>query len=686
MKSNKRFLKTFLFSAVIVLINTFGAAGLGLIEVHYLIGAAIAGVGLFWFICCIIYNCAYRARKVKELTSTTAQGLYDQITKRMDEVRADVEKERKKVERLLRLALLYNISLLIAAFMINVGVCLMMNYSMLLDTEVLAVGERLLLMAVLVAYLYLLFGFIPAGTLIQAGNAHANERERAYELEKKDYPLLYSLATRAAQSVGYDRPFILCRALDDVDISVSEYGGTVAIFLPPTEVSLLTEGELYSVLLHEFAHAKNRDTDWLNDFNNAKTKYSAEGKGKIVTFIKNLLFWAVADKVDVTADDYRMCASLLIEQRADAAVKEHGDPQAFINASAKGLMAMQFFGGFLPELYYCFYDSEQPVEDTFARKRALFEQRLPSIYGHRREVVLRTLEGKRDSHPTLRMRMKACGIEDFDVFMRPEGEYLEEVMRYLDDCGKICATFGGWEEARKEYFLDVQERIKAFEQKLEEGVSPDRYETWNALYDYRRAAPEKALALADKLLEECPEDLHANAVKGAILCSEDRDGGIELIRKAIDAAGAQMAYYLIDIYGNAVLRSGDEELLKKLRAEQTAMAQRIMDGLVSRLKDKRPSPKQIIPCDLPESEIAELKEVLKNHGGEIENVYAAKYVRGKLSAYIVAFNPVNPRAEQRDNAFFEYLNMLERADRYFIPYYGLDKLTAAVRDRGVKLK
>lgn len=686
MKTNKRFFKTLLPSTVIVLINTFGAAGLGLIEVHYTVGAAIAGVGLLWFIFCIIYNCVFRAKKVKELTSATAQGLYDQITKRMDEVRADVEKERKKVERLLRLALLYNISLLIAAFMINVGVCLMINYSMLLDTEVLAVGERLFLMAVLVAYLYLLFGFIPASTAVQAGNAQANERERAYELEKKDYPLLHALAERAAKAVGYGRTFILCRDLDDVNISVSKYDGTVAIFLPPTETSLMTESELYNVLLHEFAHAKNRDTDWMNDFSNAQTKYFAEGKGKIVNFMKNLLFSAVAYKVDGAVNDYRMCASLLVEQRADAAVKEHGDPQAFINASAKGLMAMQFLSGFLPELYYRLYESEQPVEDMFARKRALFEKRLPSIYERRREVVLRTLEGKRDSHPTLRMRMKACGIEDFDVFLRPDGGYLEEVTRYLDDCGRICATFGGWEEARKEYFLDVRERIKQFEQKLDEGVSPDRYEVWKALYDYRRAAPEKALALADRLLEERPDDLHANVVKGTILCADDRDGGIEILRKAIDAAGAQTAYYLIDIYGNAILRSGDEELLKKLRAEQTAMAQHVMDGVMARIVDKKPSPKQLTPCDLPESEIAALKEVLKNHGEEIENVYAAKYVRGKLSVYFVTFNPVNPRAEKRDTSFFEYLNMLERADRYFIPYYGADKLTAAAKVKGVKLK
>lgn len=674
-----------LFKVLILLIIMLAPAPLGLIEAPLGIGIALVALGALWYIGCMIFNAIYMARRTNQMLTTSADSWQNYLEKQKDEIRADSERARKKVVLSIRLGILYGISILIAIALIAWGLGMIASRYMLLRPDIINIWGRLLILIVLSAMIFAALGIVPANTVL-----FAQARRRSYGgkdiLDDRDYPLLYGVSARAANAVGYTGKFYLCMDLDDSGISVAEEYGAVYVYLSSTSLSIMTENELYTVLLHEFSHATNSDTKWSSRFANATAKFDTDGRG-LRNKIKSLLFAKVNETVYEATDIYRTYSSLAQEQRADEAIKEHGDVQAYINCTAKDMMLSRFLSSPNSELYYYIYESEVPVTDYYERKRKLFEQALPSEFERLKEVVLRILPGKSDSHPTLSMRMKSLGVSDFDISARPEGKYLEEINRYIADCGNAHALYKeSWEEERKTDYLEVKERLEKFEAKLATGETPDKYELWQSLDDYSSSAPEKALELADTILESDPDDKRALAVKGMILCALDRLDGLEILRKAIDKASFFAELPLLKSYGNAVMRSGDEKLLEEFRAEQSSMAQRAFDSAAARYTIKKPSPKQILPCDLPEAEIADMYCVLNDHGDDLDSIYIAKQGNAKVNTYVVLYNLKNPTARDYDDSFFNFLHMLESMDKFFIFYSANGKLADAIRERGIKLK
>lgn len=85
----------------------------------------------------------------------------------------------------------------------------------------------------------------------------ASGSDRA-SLGAKDYPLIFQTVERAAQKTGCKRPYTVCLGMGPTGIS--EGNGRIYLELNAIECAMLTSEELYSVMLHEFAHAVNADT------------------------------------------------------------------------------------------------------------------------------------------------------------------------------------------------------------------------------------------------------------------------------------------------------------------------------------------------------------------------------------------------------------------------------------------
>lgn len=675
---------------LLLLIIMLAPAPLGLIEAPLGASIAVAATSAAFYIGCVIYNVIYRARQTKKIMATSAKNLQDDLERQKDEIRANSELARKKVVRNIRLGMLYGILLILAALLITWGMSTLVNHYMLFEPNLIEdIWGREIILILLSLIFFGFFGLIPT-SIILFGKASPRSLSWPHGMtgiiSDKDYPLLYAVAERAAKAVGYTGKYYLRMDLDDCGISVAEEYGVILVYLAPSSLSIMTEEELYTVLLHEFSHATNSDTKWSNRFSNAVAKFDCDGRG-FLNNVKCLLFQKVNDVVGEATDIYRTYSSLAQEQRADEAVKAHGDAQAYINCTAKDTMLSRFLSAPNPKLYYNIYESETPVTDWYERKVKLFEEALPTEHDRLKEVVLRTLHGKRDSHPTLSMRMKSLGVTDFDISARPDGQFLEEINKFVAKCSEIRALDKEtWKEDRKTDYLEVKERLEKFENKLAAGETPDRYELWQSLTDYSLAAPQKALELADKILASDPEDKHALTVKGMILCAMDRHEGLALLRKAVDKASFYSSAYLYEKYGNAVMLSGDEKLLEEVRAEQASVAQKALDCAKARYTLKKPSPAQILPCDLSEAEIADMCCVLNNHGDDIDSVYIAAQGNTKIKTHIVLYKLKNPNARDYDDSFLGFLHMLESMESFFIFYNANNSLAWAIQDKGIKLK
>lgn len=673
---------------LLLLIIMLAPAPLGLIEAPLGASISVAAASAALYIGCIIYNRIYMVRQTSKLMATSAKNLQDTLEKQKDEIRTNSELARKKVVRSIRLGMLYGILLILAAVLITWGMSMIVNHYMLFEPNLIEdIWGREIILILLSILFFGLFGLIPTSAILFAKSKQLSlPHGMTGIISDKDYPLLYAVAERAAKAVGYTGKYYLRMDLDDCGISVAEEYGVILVYLAPSSLSIMIEEELYTVLLHEFSHATNSDTKWSNRFANAVAKFDCSGRG-FLNNVKCLLFQKVNDVVGEATDIYRTYSSLAQEQRADEAIKVYGDAQAYINCTAKDMMLSRFLGAPNPELYYSIYESETPITDYYEHKVKLFEEALPTEHDRLKEVVLRTLHGKSDSHPTLSMRMKSLGVTDCDVSARPEGQYLEEINKFIAKCSNIHALDKEtWEENRKDDYLEVKERLEKFEAKLSAGETPDRYEMWMSLTDYSMAAPQKALELADKILESDPEDKRALTVKGMTLCAMDRREGLTLLRKAVDKASFYSSVYLYGKYCDAVMRSGDEKLLEEMRAEQASVAQKALDCAKVRYTLKKPSEKQILPCDLPEAEIADMCCILNNHGEDLVSVYIAKQGNTEIKTHIVLYKLKNPNVRNYNDSFFEYLHMIESMESFFIFYNANNSLARAIQDKGIKLK
>lgn len=557
---------------------------------------------IIWF----AFNLIYKTTAEHKLTHTSARTLHDQLDKEREAIVADAEQYKCKLQKFLSVCKVIDVVLLVGAFLVIFGVDLIMA-QLIIDSP----ADYRIILALTVgidALLYLLFAYKPCKTIFFPDTSEEQMPASGEEsLDRKEYPRLYGVANRAAEAVNFTGTFRLIRRLDLGGISVSENRDGVSVYLPPAILTILTETELYQVLLHEFMHVVNADTVFLTKINDAKSRY------QLNNFLQTLYYGYVSVVLERQSAFYLVYASHLHEINADKSIALHGDAQTFINATAKAILFDKLV--LIPprrELVYDFYESETVPTDFFEQAVNVFEKGLPSRLEEEKEIMFRTLPTKQDSHPTFRMRANAMNVTDFNPFERsPQGPYQSETIAYCRACSRSFAelyTKEEWQKARKEYYLDVKERIEAFEQSEAEA---DEDRLFQLLRDYSVVDRKKALALADKILSENPDLVYVRYMRGYLLCTENRDGTEDLFaasEQSVDAFSAST-----DTLANYIFSTGDEERIEAYRSKQTQLVQIGMDA-IRRKQSYRPSSNQLLPCDLPRERIDAIAKVAQRIG------------------------------------------------------------------------
>lgn len=552
-----------------------------------------------------IYNGVMTKKTNKELLNISAREMQNRFEEAREAITRNAEENKLKLQTLIERCRLLTIGLLVSTFLLELA-CDILLFGVLGGLDI---SEAFLICSGVNGVIFGAFATIPCGALYNntLPKNQPNRTALKEELSPHDYPLLYDVAQRAANSVGYRGTFVLCRKLDLSGISVSEENGTVFVHLPPESVYILTESELYQILLHEFMHAVNTDTAFLTEIELAKWKYTPHSRWNAFYFSH------ILERIEYESQLYLTYASRLHEAKADEAIKLYGDPQTYLNGTAKTMLCDKILFA-LPrrEIRYDFYESETVPTDFYERLIAIFEKELPAVLEEEKAILFRTLPTKTDSHPTFRMRADALGLTDFDPFERePQGAYRAEITRFCRSCSSARATAFSkqqWETARKEEYLNVKEHIAAFEAKGDEADDGERNA---ALWDYLVVDQDKALALADSILQQDEDNAVANYMKGLILCGRNQDG-IAYLDKAImrtvncfESAGDMMARY--------VFSTGNEEIVETFRAKQPEYAQLALN-VVKRRMQYTPKPKQFLPCDMERTKIEALKRVVTRIG------------------------------------------------------------------------
>ncbi|MDE5896285.1 MAG: hypothetical protein K2H43_00560, partial [Clostridia bacterium] len=316
------------------------------------------------------------------------------------------------------------------------------------------------------------------------------------------------------------------------------------------------------------------------------------------------------------------------------------------------------------------FESETPVTDYYSRMISLFEREAHALYETEREIMLRTLPARNDTHPTFSMRMRANGVTEPNPFRtEPDSPYKKDVTAFLKDCDALRSQWDGWETARADY-LETKQRIEAYEAKTARGEFPDELETKTYLCDTYRIAPEKALNATEELLEADGENLTASCVLGLLLCKRDDERGIRLICET--AKKSMAAIELVEAAGDTVLRTGQQKLLDEFRADQVVILQNAIDETRSGLRARKFKPGYFCACDLPEARITAIKRVVTRLlCGNTEKAYLVKYAApsGK-PLYAIMIKPHKPVMQEYNDAIGELQDYMfgisDYAHRYIL--------------------
>lgn len=549
---------------------------------------ALFCVGGGYFLVCIGWNIASFFRFKKHILGASLEKEQERILTRRDEVRTDVLKAKNEVLHLIRLSDWYSASLLLSCFIMAAGATAM------LQSVSATTVERFLAGCGFSFPLYIFFGFEAAMTFFSAPSPKRAARRNL--LSREEFPLLYKTAQRAAEAVDFQGEFRLAAELERENYSVSEADG-IAVSLPPLSTRILTQEELYQILLHEFAHVVHEDTALGHKFTDAEDRFRNH---ILLNFLKKMFFYALGERIGHEIEEYITFSSLLKEQLADEAAGIHGNAASGANAEAKSLLVDCCLSFNRRSLEYRMFESETAPTDYYHR---LLPDVLEWIQENgERELgrLRRALPARTASHPTLGMRMKSLGVEECDHRTTETDEnYLAETEKFLTYCDKAREEYRGWKEAREGNYLERKERMEQYE-----GGIRDEFMRLRVLYDYLTADKEKALSLAEEILQEEPENAQANYVKGVILFERDDAAAISHLR-----AAAEQDHELYDTYADACLDSGNEEIVQTMREEQPVIAQRVYDTLVKRYRFGSPSAKDIRPAALAENRIGRMKEV-----------------------------------------------------------------------------
>lgn len=462
--------------------------------------------------------------------------------------------------------------------------------------------------------------------------------EKTY-IQEEDYPRLYALARKAADTVGCSGN-IRIGLLTDNNAGISKIGDTYSVLLGVVLLKTMSEAEVYNILLHEFCHMSQKqdkshtEDDYYNWLRMGKTRHP----------LISLTDWLFVYFDEVYATEYSLylyAVTLQRETQADAAMAQWGDPEI----AASALLKIKYYDLFDWEKTghseKNLYVEESPEDHLLADDIANFHEAMENRAEIWNALVEKEILSRSASHPTIIMRLQALGVSVPNALPCDDAaEYIAEcdsALAFLD--GYICAQRQeGYEANRKLYYLDPKQQVEEWEQ----AGKPLEAETYgDIVWDLRMLGRlEEAMELCQKAIETLPAEANHQAYfnRGCYRLHRYDDDGLEDLYHAIEH-NTNYIQEGLDIIGHFCCITGNQEELDIYREKAVALAQANVDAYshMGELSKKD----QLVPEQLPK-ELHEglLEQIRSLDTGCIEKVYLVRKVISEdffASAVVVRF-------------------------------------------------
>lgn len=397
------------------------------------------------------------------------------------------------------------------------------------------------------------------------------------ELTPDEYPALNALAVRAAEKIGCRKKIRIFGTLG-CNAGICEVRTEYSVQLGMTLLTLLSEEELYAVLLHEFAHvAPGMHLAY------KVNRYSA----RLESTVGDSIYLSVAKQMFLLPDSIYSFEHLLYSY-ASSVISESNADRAMLCCGSKERVASA-----LLKLYYS--DMDEWESDTREGNNSYEHEELPHDF--LRSMIAETekhIDERRDAwneyarveilannatHPTLRMRLDALGVTDYcagDSSKSPalDSECQKAILllekKIYDE---ISPTYA---ETRQRFYLDPLAKVEAWEAAGKPLIAEEYGDIVNALLALCRI--NDLMELCDRAIKELPDSaaLYAYFIRGSQLLHSFDPAGIELMYHAVEN-NKNFIDEGMEMIGTFCCITGRKEELEHYRSRVVELAQKQHD-------------------------------------------------------------------------------------------------------------
>ena len=486
-------------------------------------------------------------------------------------------------------------------------------------------------------------------------------------VSEQEFPLIFAEVRRAAEAAGCRRRLRLSLVSDG--IGVREEGGDICIGLNAVECALLTREELYAVMLHEVAHVVNVDTGRGRIFYRARRRW-AESGDSFFSGVASLFLSETALRIIMASESYNVFAMRHHEILADEKVIELGSCRAFIDATAKGTEFYLYNEMPQREMSYDCYESEQPPRDIVSRDLANFYSYREKYGEMWRQIMRQELPARVSTHPTLRQRMEAMGVDEYDVSKEETDENYsaeqKKLLRFADEKA-FESLRGNYPFLRENFYLSRKEQMEKYRTAAAEGKRLPLDEQVLCLQAFYGIENDTAMQIADEMLAQDENASFAHFYRARIWFDEMDGRCVEEFRKAM-RVNYELCDSCLDAIGQFALRSGDEALLQEYRSSAPELSQDAQDkSAASQWKKGTP----LRACALPKETLEEVRTRLGELSeGSVLRAYAADFGTPDCTVIAVEMKrraPLQERGRVMEN-LYAYLE--SRSENFSLQFYG----------------
>ncbi len=500
---------------------------------------------------------------------------------------------------------------------------------------------------------------------------------------KEDYPLLHATVRRAADALDL-KGEIAIELRPDCNAGIMKNSKGYHIQLGTILWSVLTEEELYQVMLHEFAHMT--DPHIVKQDKPLDRLFGMASGGGFCGFTLYAETRFTFERMM-----YLMLASEQLEIYADQMLKEKGDPATAAAALAKTGMYVFYDQHESIDRLPLFYEFETPRENiatlTAEIFRKTFEER-KDFWMHLYDIELIP---QTQTHPIFRERRKSLGAEDLPLDISlpsPDSPFGQECVKAMKQTDAYILPFikVNYEEERKNIYLSAVKVTEAYEQSETPYTTAELSPVINAYRDTDRY--DKALAICEEILateENVFATAHALYFKGCYLLNHYDAAGIDLIYKAMEI-NKNYVEEGIDMIGQFTCTMGMEEARQVYREKYVELMQYNMDkwdhaGVLN------PSD-NLVAESFPDDRLPRMLDYMVKVGeGYIHSIYLVRKIITDdffVSPFVIRFEEGAPD-EQIDKAMttiFHYLDSTPEDWHYALFMYDDQRKKAVEKVKG----